>query len=49
MWCFIVLLTAFIPTPNAEIATPEGVGFDDAGNVYGSWTGKMVVRRWTKN
>jgi sugar lactone lactonase YvrE len=42
-------VTAFIPTPNAEIATPEGVGFDDAGNVYGSWTGKMAVRRWTKN
>ena len=21
---------------------------DDAGNVYGSWTGKMAVRRWTK-
>jgi sugar lactone lactonase YvrE len=42
-------VTAFIPTPNAEIATPEGVGFDDAGNVYGSWTGKMAVRRWSKS
>jgi sugar lactone lactonase YvrE len=42
-------VTAFIPTPNVEIATPEGVGFDDAGNVYGSWTGKMAVRRWTKS
>ena len=41
-------VTAFIPTPSAE-ATPEGVGFDDAGNVFGSWTGKMMVRRWTKN
>jgi sugar lactone lactonase YvrE len=41
-------VTAFIPTPNAEIATPEGVGFDDVGNVYGGWTGKMAVRRWTK-
>ncbi len=39
-------VTAFIPTPEAE--SPEGVGFDDAGNVYGSWTGKMAVRRWTK-
>ena len=28
--------------------SPEGVGFDDAGNVFGSWTGKMMVRRWTK-
>jgi streptogramin lyase len=42
-------VTAFIPTPSAEIATPEGVGFDDAGNVYGGWTGKMAVRRWTKS
>jgi sugar lactone lactonase YvrE len=41
-------VTAFIPTPSAEIETPEGVGFDDAGNVYGSWTGKTAVRRWTK-
>src|SRR2546430_2098358 len=39
-------VTAFIPTPEAE--SPEGVGFDDAGNVYGSWTGKMAGRRWTK-
>ena len=39
-------VTAFIPTPDAE--SPEGVGFDDAGNVYASWTGKMMVRRWTK-
>src|SRR5260221_1485 len=42
-------VTALIPTPNAEIATPEGVGFDDAGNVYGSWTGKMALWRWTKS
>jgi sugar lactone lactonase YvrE len=41
-------VTAFIPTVNAEIATPEGVGVDNAGNVYGGWTGKMAVRRWTK-
>jgi NHL repeat len=41
-------VTSFIQTPNAEIATPEGVGFDDAGNVFGGWTGKMAVRRWTK-
>jgi hypothetical protein len=34
---------------NSETATPEGFGFDDAGNVYGSWTGKMAVRRWTKS
>jgi sugar lactone lactonase YvrE len=41
-------VTSFIPTTNPEIATPEGVGFDDAGDVYGGWTGKMAVRRWTK-
>jgi sugar lactone lactonase YvrE len=41
-------VTAFIPTVNAEIETPEGVGVDNAGNVYGGWTGKMAVRRWTK-
>jgi hypothetical protein len=41
-------VSAFIPTTNAEIGAPEGVGFDDAGNVYGSWTGKTAVRRWTK-
>jgi sugar lactone lactonase YvrE len=40
-------VTAFIPTPSAE-GSPEGVGFDDAGNVFGSWTGKMMVRRWIK-
>jgi hypothetical protein len=27
---------------------PEGVGFDESGNVYGGWTGKMAVRRFTK-
>jgi hypothetical protein len=41
-------VTAFIATTNAEIETPEGVGVDNAGNVYGGWTGKMAVRRWTK-
>jgi hypothetical protein len=28
---------------------PEGVGVDDAGNVYGGWTGKMTVRRFVKS
>jgi len=37
-------VAAFIPITDA----PEGVGFDDAGNVYASWTGKMAVARWTK-
>jgi sugar lactone lactonase YvrE len=42
-------VTAFIPEPSAEIQAPEGVGVDDAGNVYGGWTGKMAVRRFTKS
>ena len=37
-------VAAFIPITDA----PEGVGFDDAGNVFASWTGKMAVARWTK-
>jgi sugar lactone lactonase YvrE len=41
-------VTAFIPEPSAEIAAPEGVGVDDAGNVFGGWTGKMTVRRFVK-
>jgi DNA-binding beta-propeller fold protein YncE len=41
-------VTAFIPEPSAETQAPEGVGVDDAGNVYGGWTGKMAVRRFVK-
>jgi sugar lactone lactonase YvrE len=40
-------VTAFIP--EVEIGAPEGVGVDDAGNVYGGWTGKMTVRRFVKS
>jgi DNA-binding beta-propeller fold protein YncE len=40
-------VTAYIP-PAAGEEAPEGVGVDDAGNVYGSWTGKMAVRRFAK-
>jgi DNA-binding beta-propeller fold protein YncE len=39
---------AFIPTPSAETGAPEGVGVDDAGNVYGGWVAKMAVRRFVK-
>jgi DNA-binding beta-propeller fold protein YncE len=42
-------VTAFIPEPSAEIGAPEGIGVDDAGNVYGGWTGKMALRRFVKN
>jgi DNA-binding beta-propeller fold protein YncE len=42
------VVTAFIPEPSAEAGAPEGVGVDDAGNVYGGWTAKMTVRRFVK-
>jgi sugar lactone lactonase YvrE len=40
-------VTAYI-APSAGEEAPEGVGVDDAGNVYGGWTGKMTVRRFAK-
>jgi sugar lactone lactonase YvrE len=42
-------VTAFIPEPTDLAAGPEGVGVDDAGNVYGGWTGKMTLRRFAKS
>jgi len=41
-------VTAFIPEPSAAAGAPEGVGVDDAGNVYAGWTEKMAVRRFLK-
>jgi sugar lactone lactonase YvrE len=41
-------VTAFIHDTSLE-EQPEGVGVDDAGNVYGGWTGKMMVKRFVKN
>ena len=41
-------VTAFIPEPSAAAGAPEGVGVDDAGNVYAGWTEKMTVRRYLK-
>ncbi len=41
-------VTAFIPEPSPEVGAPEGVGVDDAGNVYGGYTAKMTVRRFVK-
>jgi hypothetical protein len=41
-------VTAFIPEPSVEAGAPEGVGVDDAGNVYAGWTAKMAVRRYLK-
>jgi len=41
-------ITAFIPEPSTEAGAPEGVGVDDAGNVYGGWVEKKTVRRFLK-
>jgi DNA-binding beta-propeller fold protein YncE len=41
-------VTAFIPELSAEAGASEGVGVDDAGNVYGGWVEKMTVRRFVK-
>jgi hypothetical protein len=41
-------VTGFIPEPSAEVGAPEGVGADEGGNVYGSSTAKMAVRRFVK-
>jgi DNA-binding beta-propeller fold protein YncE len=41
-------VTAFIPQLSAEVGSPEGVGVDDAGNVYGGWVAKTAVRRYVK-
>jgi DNA-binding beta-propeller fold protein YncE len=42
-------VTAFIPAPSEEIGTPEGVGVDAQGNVYGGYTDKRNFRRFVKN
>jgi len=41
-------VTSFIPEAADIAAAPEGVGVDDAGNVYGGWTAKQTVRRFVK-
>jgi DNA-binding beta-propeller fold protein YncE len=41
-------VTAFIPELSAEAGAPEGVGVDDAGDVYGGWVDKKTVRRFMK-
>ena len=40
-------VTAFIPE-TVDLGALEGVGADDAGNVYAGYTGRMDLRRWTK-
>jgi len=41
-------VTAFIPEPSVEAGAAEGIGVDDAGDVYAGWTAKMAVRRYVK-
>jgi DNA-binding beta-propeller fold protein YncE len=41
-------VTAFIPASLTAGSGAEGVGVDEAGNVYGSWTDKMTVRKFAK-
>jgi sugar lactone lactonase YvrE len=41
-------VTAFIPKPSVEAGTPEGVGVDNTGNVYGGLVAKTAVRRFVK-
>jgi hypothetical protein len=41
-------VTAFIPEMAPGMSVPEGVGVDDAGNVYGGWTDKQAFRRFVK-
>jgi len=41
-------VTAFIPEIGPDTNMPEGVAADDAGNIYGGWTGKMNMRRFVK-
>jgi len=39
-------VAAYIRRP--ELGSLEGVASDDAGNVYGGYTGSMNLRRWVK-
>jgi hypothetical protein len=42
-------VAVFLGQQDAAGPRESRFGFHDAGNVYGSWTGKMAVRRWTKS
>jgi hypothetical protein len=40
-------VTAFIPE-TVDLGSLEGVGYDDAGNVYAGYTNKMNLKRFVK-
>jgi DNA-binding beta-propeller fold protein YncE len=42
-------VTAFIPDPDGEAGTQEGVAVDARGTIYGSLTGGMALRKYVKN
>jgi sugar lactone lactonase YvrE len=41
-------VSAFIPDPDGEKGTQEGVAVDAAGTIYGALTGGMALRRYVK-
>ena len=41
-------VTAFIPDPQGVDGSQEGVAVDVDGNIFGSLTGGMALRRWVK-
>ena len=41
-------VTAFIPDPDGEAGSQEGVAVDAAGTIYGSLTGGMALRKYVK-
>ncbi len=41
-------VTAFILDPTTPVASQEGVAVDAKGNVYGSWTSGMALKRYVK-
>jgi hypothetical protein len=42
-------VTAFIPQTDPAVGAPEGLGVDDAGNVYGAYQAHRNVRKLVKN
>jgi hypothetical protein len=41
-------VTAFIPDPQGVDGSQEGVAVDVDGNIFGSLTSGMALRRWVK-
>ena len=41
-------VTAFIPQTDPAIGSPEGLGVDDDGNIYGAYQSQHMVRKFVK-